>query len=182
MVGKPVACAVSLIACGTAQGIEAITAARGRPVADDELEPVTHGALRVGRATGATDYLRAIAAIHRLGRRMAEFHQHHDILLTPTLAEPPALLGRFAMRNPDFIAYRLGPEGLWRYTPFTPLANATGAPSISLPAGRTPSGLPVGAMLTAPFGADALLLRLAAQWEVDAMARGETPVPVAPWS
>jgi Asp-tRNA(Asn)/Glu-tRNA(Gln) amidotransferase A subunit family amidase len=58
-----------------------------------------------------------------------------DLLLTPTLAEPPARLGRFAMNNPDFIDYRLGPNGLWRYTPFTPLANATGAPSISLPAG-----------------------------------------------
>jgi len=85
--------------------------------------------------------------------------------LTPTLAEPPALLGRFAMHNPDFIDYRLGPKGLWRYTPFTPLANGTGAPSISLPVGRSSAGLPIGAMLSAALGEDALLLRVAAQWE-----------------
>jgi amidase len=96
---------------------------------------------------------------------MGTFHERWDVLLTPTLAEPPARLGRFAMHSPDFIEYRLGPQGLWRYSPFTPLANATGAPSISLPAGRTAQGLPVGAMLSAALGADALLLRLAAQWE-----------------
>jgi amidase len=52
---------------------------------------------------------------------MAAFHARYDLLLTPTLAEPPALLGRFAMNNPDFrdfMDYRLGPRGLWRYTPF----------------------------------------------------------------
>jgi Asp-tRNA(Asn)/Glu-tRNA(Gln) amidotransferase A subunit family amidase len=103
-------------------------------------------------------------------------------VLERTLDEPPAPIGRFAMRNPDFIAHRLGPEGLWRYTPFTPLANATGAASISLPAGRSAAGLPIGAMLTAPFGADALLLRVAAQWEAEARARGEVAVPIAPGS
>lgn len=168
------------VACGTAQVLEAIAAGRGRAIGEDEVEPVTWGALGVGRSTGATAYLDAIAALQALGRRMAEFHARFDLLLTPTLAEPPARLGRFAMRNPDFVAYRLGPEGLWRYTPFTPLANATGAPSISLPAGRSAAGLPIGAMLTAPFGADALLLRVAAQWEADALARGEAAVPIAP--
>jgi amidase len=96
---------------------------------------------------------------------MATFHERYDLLLTPTLAEPPAVLGRFAMGNPDFIDYRLGPNGLWRYSPFTPLANATGAPSISLPAGMSSDGLPIGAMLSAPLGDDALLLQVAAQWE-----------------
>jgi len=35
-------------------------------------------------------------------------------------------------------------------------------------------------MLTAPFGADALLLRVAAQWEADVVSRGEVAVPIAP--
>jgi amidase len=82
------------------------------------------------------------------------------------------------MRNPDFIDYRLGPEGLWRYTPFTPLANATGAPSISLPIALSPAGLPIGALLTAPHGADALLLQVAAQWEAEV----PTPPRLAPAS
>ena len=156
---------MQVIATGTAMGLEAIATQRGRPIAQDEVEPVVWSALQVGRGFSGTDYLRAVNALHLLGRRMAAFHERYDLLLTPTLAEPPARIGRFAMSNPDFIDYRLGPEGLWRYTPFTPLANATGAPSISLPAGHSRDGLPIGAMLSAPLGDDALLLRLAAQWE-----------------
>ncbi|MBK6471713.1 MAG: hypothetical protein IPF94_13610 [Betaproteobacteria bacterium] len=93
---------------------------------------------------------------------MAQWHQRFDLLPTPTLAEPPAPLGCWAMNQPDFLRYPLGPEGLWRYSPFAPLANATGAPSIALPAGLSSAGLPIGAMLSAAFGEDALLLRVAA--------------------
>lgn len=156
---------MQVVATGTAMGLQAIAQARGRDIEAHEVEPVTWSALQYGRTLGATDYLRAVSALHALGRRMARFHERYDLLLTPTLAEPPAVLGRFAMSNPDFIDYRLGPKGLWRYTPFTPLANATGAPSISLPAGYSSTGLPIGAMLGASLGQDALLLRVARQWE-----------------
>ncbi|HEU5294083.1 MAG TPA: amidase family protein [Burkholderiaceae bacterium] len=154
-----------VIATGTAALLDSLKVQPGRAIEEADLEPVVRGAWRVGREVSGPEYLRALDALHRLGRRMAAFHERYDVLLTPTLAEPPALLGRFAMRNPDFIDYRLGPEGLWRYTPFTPLANATGAPSISLPVALSSAGLPIGALVTAPFGADALLLQLAAQWE-----------------
>jgi len=152
-------------ATGTALFLEQVATARGRPIEPGEVEPSIMGALRYARGLRATDYLAAINALHMLGRRMARFHETYDLLLTPTIAEPPAVLGRFAMNNPDFIDYRLGPDGLWRYSPFTPLANASGAPSISLPVGRSSAGLPIGVMIGADFGQDALLLRLAAQWE-----------------
>ncbi|MBE7419926.1 MAG: amidase [Ideonella sp.] len=167
---------MQVVATGTAMLLDGFGAQRGRAIDESELEPVVRDAWRVGRTVSGADYLRALDALHALGRRMAAFHERYSLLLTPTLAEPPALLGRFAMRNPDFIDYRLGPEGLWRYTPFTPLANATGAPSISLPVALSPAGLPIGALLTAPFGADALLLQMAAQWE----AAGATPPRIAP--
>ena len=49
---------------------------------------------------------------------------------------------------------------------FTPLANATGAPAISLPLGfDDATNLPVGMMFSAPIGGDGLLLRLALQLE-----------------
>lgn len=153
------------VATGTALFLKQLAAARGRAIAPDEVEPVIWGALQYARTLEATEYLAAINALHALGRRLALFHERFDLLLTPTLAEPPALLGRFAMHNPDFIDYRLGPTGLWRYTPFCPLANATGAPAISLPAGRSATGLPIGAMLSGRLGDDVRLLRVAAQLE-----------------
>ena len=156
------------VATGTALFFQQLAQARGRAVQPDEVEPVVWSAWQTASRYAATDYLAAVNTFHRLGRRMADFHQRFDLLLTPTLAEPPARLGRFAMSNPDFIDYRLGPQGLWRYTPFCPLANATGAPAVSLPVARSSAGLPIGAMLQAPHGQDALLLRVAAQWEAAA--------------
>jgi amidase len=45
--------------------------------------------------------------------------------------------------------------------------NVLGWPAISVPAGRTPRGLPVGAQLLGPAGSEPLLVSLAAQLEAD---------------
>jgi amidase len=156
---------MQLVAAGTAMTLEGVARQRGRDLAEGDVEPVTFSAFKVGQQIGGAKLLAAVAALHQLGRKMAQFHQRYDLLLTPVLAEPPARLGRFVMNHTDFIDYRLGPTGLWRYSPFAPLANATGAPSISLPAGTSSAGLPIGAMLSARFGEDSLLLQMAAQWE-----------------
>ncbi|MCA0242279.1 MAG: amidase [Proteobacteria bacterium] len=165
------------VATGTAVLLDGVAQARDRAIGADEVEPVVWSAYQTARSLSAADYLRAVERFHAFSRHMAAFHQQHDLLLTPTLAEPPAPLGRWVMdlgRSADYIDYRLGPQGLWRYSPFCPLANATGAPAISLPAGRSATGLPIGAMLAADFGHDLLLLRVAAQWEA---AHGPAPMP-----
>lgn len=89
-------------------------------------------------------------------RRLAGF----DLLLCPTTAGAHAPIGYFADADPaeDFDRQK-------RFSPFCAAYNATGQPAVSLPVGRTADGLPVGAMLAAAVGADALLLRVAAQVE-----------------
>ena len=82
---------------------------RGRPFTQGEVEAVVWSAWQTAAAFKATDYLAAVNTFHRLGRRLAQFHERFELLLTPTLAEPPAVLGRFTMDKPDFIDYRLGP-------------------------------------------------------------------------
>jgi amidase len=49
--------------------------------------------------------------------------------------------------------------------PFTPPSNVTGQPSMSLPLHRSAAGLPIGMMVTARYGDEATLFRLAAQLE-----------------
>ena len=55
---------------------------------------------------------------------------------------------------------------VYDYLPWTPFANITGQPSLSLPLHRTTEeNLPVGVMFTGRIGEDALLVQLGAQLE-----------------
>ena len=56
-------------------------------------------------------------------------------------------------------------EEVFDSSPFTPVANLTGQPSISLPLGETADGMPLGVMLTAQTLREDLLLRVAAALE-----------------
>jgi amidase/6-aminohexanoate-cyclic-dimer hydrolase len=156
---------MKVVGCGTAMAIEGRIRALGREPGPDDLEPVSRGALELGRRTSGAEYLAALNALHALGRRLARFFAGYDVLLLPVLAEPPAKLGRFAMSNPDFMDYRLGPNGIAPYSPFTPLANMSGQPAASVPLAWSKDGLPIGIQLVARFGEEATLLRLAAQLE-----------------
>ncbi len=50
-------------------------------------------------------------------------------------------------------------------SPFTPLTNISGQPSISLPLGQGPDGMPIGVMLTAQTLREDLLIALASELE-----------------
>ena len=122
------------------------------------------------------DYLQSINIVHATGRQIAQFFENHDMLITATLAEPPARVGRFAMSNPDFLDYRLGPKGIIHYSPFTSIFNITGQPAASLPLHWSKEGLPVGVHFAARFGDEATLLKLATQLEQAQPWFGKRPV------
>jgi amidase len=92
----------------------------------------------------------------------AWFETGFDLLLTPTLAEPPVPLGTFDDSGADPMrAYRRAiPSGA-----FTALFNATGQPAASLPLHWSPAGLPIGVQLVAGFGREDLLIAVGAQLE-----------------
>ncbi len=156
---------VDIVACGTALSVRKELEALGRDLREDDLEGIARGAIAHARTVSGDMYLEAVGRVHRYGRQMAAFWETHDILLTATLAEPPAEIGRFSHDREDYVAYRVAPDGVFAYSPFTAAFNATGQPAASLPLHWTPDGLPVGIHLAARFGADELLIALAAQIE-----------------
>jgi len=153
-----------IVAVGTALGIQ--SALKGRPLTPDLVEGVGRGAVAHAETLHPTRYLEAVGQIHAFGRQMAGFFQDGpDILLSATLAEPPARVGRFSHATTDYVAYRTGPEGIFAYSPFCAVFNASGQPAASLPLGWSKDGLPIGVHLAAAFGQDETLIALCAEVE-----------------
>jgi amidase len=151
-----------IISANLRNGLDLRFDALKRSQREDDVERITALWAEQGRRHPARDYARALVIIHGIGRRFGAFFQSYDILLSPTLAEPPWLLGSPDMMSGDLNAYT---ERLFHMIPFTPQFNVTGGPAASLPLHWTADGLPVGIQLGADFGNEALLFRLAAQLE-----------------
>ncbi len=154
-----------IVACGTALSVRKAVTTRGRPLVEGELEHMSLGAIDYAANLSGADYLDAVGKIHAFGREMAAFLSHYDILLTATLAEPPAQVGRFAHTTRDFVHFRTGPGMVFDYSPFCAAFNASGQPAASLPLHWNASGLPIGVHLAAPFGQDEMLIALSAELE-----------------
>ena len=154
-----------IVATGLARAVNAKLRALGRPLESGDVETVTASALAYAKTISGEDYLGAVDEIHHFGREIAAFFEDYDLLLTPTLAEPPAKIGRFSPDREDFIDYRLGPDGILPYSPFTPIFNASGQPAMSVPLATSSAGLPIGIHIAGRFGADLLLIALAAELE-----------------
>jgi amidase len=101
-----------------------------------------------------------IRRLRRMRRRSAEFYQTYDALLTPTLADPTPRVGYLVPTD-----YQQVMDRLIDWVAFTPLQNVTGDPAISLPLAQSAEGMPVGMMLAADLGQEALLLELAYELE-----------------
>jgi amidase/6-aminohexanoate-cyclic-dimer hydrolase len=164
-----------IVACGTALSVESAVRKRGRPLAEGEIEGIARGALAYAKGLSGADYLAAVGKVHAYGREMAAFFERHDILLTATLAEPPAVIGRFDHRPEDYVDYRMGPGRVFDYSPYCAAFNASGQPAASLPFHWTPDGLPIGIHLAAAFGKDELLMALCARIEEAAPWFGRRP-------
>ena len=156
-----------IVACGTQLMVDSRLEQLGRSDAGDDIEGVTRLACEMAAGVSGAQYLAAVDFVHSVGRAMGRFLQGYDMLLTATMAEPPALVGRFNPRRTDawqsFLEYRL--QYVLPYSPFTPLANGTGQPAMSLPLFVNEAGLPVGSHIMGRAGEDDVLLQLAAQLE-----------------
>lgn len=149
-------------AAGTASGIDAFAFLIGQAPKAEQFELLTWGLYEMGRQVTGPAYLLAQTVLQRIARDVARFMEKYDVWLTPTLAEPPLPLGTFDSTPDDPLR---GFNRAVEYVPFTPIANATGQPAMSVPLYWNSEGLPVGAHFFGRFGDEGLLFRLAAQLE-----------------
>lgn len=155
-----VAARSSIVPAQIAVTVDSHLARTGRTLGADDLEPMTRLLVDHGRSASAPAYIAAVEAMHRLGRTMGQLFEDVDVLVTPTLAQPPGPLG--AMGSDDLERFIQTSGSM---TTFTYLVNLTGQPAMSLPLDRLSSGMPIGSQVIGRFGDEATLFRLAGQLE-----------------
>ena len=128
----------------------------------EHIESVTLGAKELGETFRASDYAKATAIIHQTSRYIESRFLEYDLILSPTLLQPPVPLGYMNTHDGDQETYTAHIQSFWG---FTHLYNGTGNPAISLPLHESKNGLPVGMQLAASFGNELLLLQIGAQLE-----------------
>ena len=133
----------------------------GRTIGPQDVEPMNWALAEGGRALTVPRYIDAERWLHAHGRRLAAWWNDFDLLLTPTLAEPPPRLGEFSCLEDPMRGYaRSIPFAI-----FTAPFNASGQPALSLPLAWSAAGLPIGVQLVAAYAREDLLIRVAAQLE-----------------
>jgi amidase len=147
-------------------GIAAALGARaGRRPGPDTVETASLACIEHAATLTARDVATAYAVQNGTSREWGSFLDEYDLFLSPTTATGPTPSGTPAQDDPRYTTAAAWMEELFAYIPYTPIANSTGQPSISLPLGTAADGLPIGVMLTAQTLREDLLLAVAAQLE-----------------
>ena len=135
--------------------------ALGRKLKDHELEPISLNSFRDGLKIDAVAHHEARHAAHQASRTLGAFMQQYDLILSPTMAMPPAKLGALSMEQ-SYESF-IGPAAA--ASAYTGIYNMTGQPAMSVPLYWNAQNLPIGVMFAGRFGDEATLYRLAAQLE-----------------
>lgn len=133
---------------------------QGRTWDVEKLDNLTRGLADHGRRNLA-GLPATIGRLRQVPALAEQFMASYDVLLTPTVAHETPRVGHLDPTQPfDTVMSRL-----MDWVAFTPAANVSGQPAISLPLWTTASGLPQGMMFNARWGREATLLELAFELE-----------------
>jgi amidase len=127
--------------------------------------------VELARKLTAADVGRAIRERSLLQQRVRDFFERFDIVALPTVQVVPFPVEVDWVREVDGVAMSNYLEWMRSCTDVT----MTGCPALSVPAGYTPEGLPVGVQLVARPGAERLLLQVAQRLDGDELVPRRWP-------
>jgi amidase len=158
----------------------------GKRVTRHDVELPTWVISLIGSAITGPEYADAVRLLQRHARRVGAFFEEYPVLVTPTVASPPfphralqptagerqqlAALGLFSSGRlvRAVGALERAATKVFDWMAYTPLANATGQPAMSVPLAWSGDGLPIGVHFMGRYGDEATLFRLAGQLEAAA--------------
>jgi amidase len=129
---------------------------------EELLTPFTRYMRELGREVTGLQLHTALSTFRGIGQMLADlFFATYDLILTPTLAKPPARIGEFSSDGDQAADY----DRMTAFMPYTPMYNIAGLPAISVPAHVNSEGLPIGVMVGGRYGDERSVLTLAAEIE-----------------
>jgi amidase len=155
----------------------------GRTATPGDVEYTTWALNLLGGAISAGEFVHAEHYLRSSARRLGEFFESFDLLLTPTLSVPPfptgslqpsaheraliKILGRLRAGNVLKMlgALEKSAEKVFDVIPWEPLFNVSGQPAMSVPLYWNAENLPIGVHFVARYGDEATLFRVASQLE-----------------
>lgn len=154
-----------------------------KQASSEEFELATWVGALLGSRLSAQDFLHAQRTLEMMSRNVGQFFENYDLLLTPTIAEPPVKSGSLQLKGLQarmlsilarlnagrlielFGGIESAVEDMFDFTPYTHIFNISGQPAISLPLYWTKDGLPLGMQFAAKYAREGVLIRLAGQLE-----------------
>lgn len=135
----------------------ATTASQGLPAP----EPMTRRLIKLNAKLTPADHWVAWGKLNEVAQPLFASLEKYDVVMTPTLGEPPWRTGKFTLGATDGETA----ASLLAYAGYTPLCNTTGLPAISMPLHWNSEKLPIGVQVIGRYGAEDILLALAGQAE-----------------
>ena len=189
---------VTVVAAEARADIEWTARRAGREPKMHDFDATTWGLGLVGKATPASAYASAVRELQSSGRIVGRFLEQYDVLLTPTLADPPPPIGALLPSRQELMVMKtiararagwllrvldviepLAAKTL-AFVPFLPPFNVTGQPAMSVPLYWNAAGLPIGVHFATRLGGEATLFRLAGQLERARPWMQRAPAALAP--
>lgn len=182
-----------VVSCELASDLDDAATMLRRAVKRGDVEVSTWALALIGRSISGPGYSNAVRYLQRTSRRIGEFFERYQVHVSPVVAAPPfphgalqpppsertAMAALGALRASKFMkaigALERAAATVFDWMSFTPVANATGQPAMSVPLSWNEAGLPIGVHFTGRYADEATLFRLAAELELASPWREKRP-------